>query len=270
MTGLVDADPPDGGGTLLAHWEGEPVAVWRSLWKAPAVEAHARVGSTNDRARELADAGAAPWTVILAEEQTRGRGRSGDAWHSPPGTGLWVSTLAPSGPTPEPCLPLLAGLAAAEALEAVTGAPVSIKWPNDLLMGGRKVGGILCESGGETVVVGVGLNVRTPEGGFPDELAGVATSAEAEAGCRVSRSALATRLLVGLRHRLEGRGQGKGGRLRPEELEALERRDALAGRRLECEAGSGVGRGLDAGGALRVERPDGSVIRVVAGSVRLA
>ena len=255
----------------LTHWEGEPVAVWSHLWGVPELEVHDTVGSTNDRVRERAGSGAAPWTVVLAEEQTRGRGRSGDGWHSPPGSGLWISTLVPVGTSSAPCLPLLVGLAAARALEeAAAGGEVGIKWPNDLMVGDRKVGGILCEGTGSSVVVGVGINVRTPPGGFPGSLRGVATSVEDEAGRRVSRATLATGLLNGLRTVMEKRGEEGVEELRPGEVEEVRRRDVLAGRRLVTGAGEGTGKGVDARGALLLERPDGTVARVVAGSVRLA
>lgn len=255
--------------SLRIDWEGEPVAVWRALWDVPEVEVHEQLGSTNDRARELASKGAAPWTVVLAEEQTRGRGRSGDAWHSPPGSGLWISTVVPAEGPPAPCLPLRVGLAAARATEEVSGVPVGIKWPNDLMIAGRKVGGILCERANGAVVAGVGINVRTPDEGFPPGLAAVATSAEVEAGRRVPRGGLATLLLVGLRDRL-GEAAGAGAeRLDADEMAELTHRDVLRGRRLRSETGEGTGRGIDAGGALRIERPDGRVERVVAGRVRL-
>jgi BirA family biotin operon repressor/biotin-[acetyl-CoA-carboxylase] ligase len=252
--------------SLRIDWEGEPVAVWRALWDVPEVEIHEQLGSTNDRARELASKGAAPWTVVLAEEQTRGRGRSGDAWHSPPGSGLWISTVVPAEGPPAPCLPLRVGLAAARATEEVSGVPVGIKWPNDLIIAGRKVGGVLCERADGAVVAGVGINVRTPDEGFPSRLAAVATSAEEEAGRRVPRGGLATLLLVGLRDRLGG---SEAERLDADEMAELTHRDVLMGRRLRSETGEGTGRGIDAGGALRIERPDGRVERVVAGRVRL-
>lgn len=264
-------------GSLLERWEGEEVAAWRTRWDVPALEVHASVGSTSDRLRVLAAGGARPWTVVLAEEQTRGRGRSGDAWHSPPGAGLWLSALVPVEPAPAPCLPLLVGLAAAGAVEEVSGARVGLKWPNDLVATAGegaerpydgKLGGILCEGGGRLVLVGVGINVRTPGDGFPPELAGVATSVEARAGGAVDRGRLATELLARLRA-LEARQTGMD-RLTGGEREELARRDVLAGRRVVSAAGEGTARGVDERGALRVERDDGEVVGVVAGSVRPA
>jgi BirA family biotin operon repressor/biotin-[acetyl-CoA-carboxylase] ligase len=206
---------------------------------------------------------------VVAEEQVKGRGRSGDVWHSPPGAGLWLSTLVAAAPDRASCLPLLVGLAAARAAEAVAELTVGIKWPNDLFLGDRKVGGILCEGGGDGVVVGVGINVRTPLGGFPEPLRQLATSVEATAGAPVSRSALAGRLLRELRGLAVERPTGLED-LTEEEVEELVRRDVLAGRRVRTGSGEGRARGVDARGALLVERPDGTVERVVAGSVRPA
>ncbi len=259
--------------SLMDRWEGAAVSSWRARWGVPELEVHESVGSTSDRLRVLAAGGAEPWTVVLAEEQTRGRGRSGDVWHSPPGAGLWLSTLVPVEPAPAPCLPLLVGLAAAGALEEAAGVEVGIKWPNDLVAAtasprAGKLGGILCEGGGRLVLVGVGINARTPEEGFPPELAGVATSVEEMAGRSVDRGRLATELLARLRG-LEDRSAGMD-RLTAPEREELARRDVLAGRRVVSAAGEGTARGVDERGALRVERDDGEVVGVVAGSVRPA
>ncbi|HSM61951.1 MAG TPA: biotin--[acetyl-CoA-carboxylase] ligase [Longimicrobiales bacterium] len=253
--------------TLPAHWEGEPVRVWASLWGIPLLEAHEVLDSTNDRARRLAAEGALPFTVVLAEEQTRGRGRSGAVWHSPPGAGLWMSVLLPAPAGPEtPHLPLLVGLAAARACEtALPEVRIGVKWPNDLEVAGRKVGGILCERVPTGVVAGIGLNVRVPPGGFPDELAGRATALETPGGTRVRRSALAGALLGELRALCHT----PGARLRPELLEELAGRDVLLGRRVDTrQAGEGRALGIAGDGALVLERPDGGEVRVVAGSVR--
>jgi BirA family biotin operon repressor/biotin-[acetyl-CoA-carboxylase] ligase len=251
---------------VLTHWDGEPVRVWARRWSAPVVEAHDTLGSTNDRARVLAEAGAGPFSVVLAEEQTRGRGRTGEVWHSPPGSGLWISTLLPSGGMPPAHLPLLVSVATARAVEAAcTGLKVGIKWPNDLEVNGRKVGGILCEHAHGPVIVGIGLNVRQRPEDFPAEIAHRATSLEAAACGRVSAGALTTDLLRELR-----RFSGKGGSAFPSEArEEMEVRDVLRGRPIVSQqVGRGVARGIDAKGALLVERPDGHQVRVVAGSVR--
>lgn len=251
---------------VLTHWDGEPVTVWARLWTSPVVEAHDTLGSTNDRARTLAQEGARSFSVVVADEQTRGRGRSGAAWHSPPGSGLWISTLLPSGALPPPHLPLLVGLAVARAAESVCPElSVGLKWPNDLEVKGRKVGGILCEHGHGRVIAGIGVNVRQRREDFPAELAHRATSLEAAACGRVSMGALATELMARL-HDVAG---GTGTQLDPYERREIEERDVLRGRPvITQQVGQGVARGIDAEGALVVERPGGTRVRVVSGSVR--
>jgi BirA family biotin operon repressor/biotin-[acetyl-CoA-carboxylase] ligase len=234
----------------------------------PRLDAYRVTGSTNDRAAELVASGCEPWTVVVADEQTAGRGRRGSQWWSPPGVGLWMSIVLPSLPEgAQAHLPLLVGLATAEAIEAcTTGVAVGIKWPNDLWVGERKLGGVLCETSGRAVVAGIGVNIGPPPGGFPGALAGVATALEMEAGKSMRRS----RLALSIVHAVEGRlAQPRDG-FDPGALAELRGRDALLGRALEWGSGRrGTGAGLDADGALLVTGPDGSVARVVAGSVRL-
>jgi BirA family biotin operon repressor/biotin-[acetyl-CoA-carboxylase] ligase len=252
---------------LLTHWEGEPVGVWEGVWSVPRLEAHDVLGSTNDRAWELARAGAPPYTVVVAERQTAGRGRGGARWHSPAGAGLWISVLLPvTGPVP-PHLPLLVGLAAARAVEAVCAElDVGLKWPNDLEVEGRKAGGVLCEGADGCVVAGLGLNVRQGPEEFPAELVGRAVSLETAAGHPVSRGALASALLAELRRA----GGTRVGPLPAAVRAELARRDVLRGRRVVSQqVGAGVARGIDEDGALLVERPDGARVRVLAGSVRI-
>jgi BirA family biotin operon repressor/biotin-[acetyl-CoA-carboxylase] ligase len=251
---------------LLTHWDGEPVRVWARVWDVPLLEAHDVLTSTNDRARELADEGAPPFTVVLADEQTAGRGRSGHAWHSAPGSGLCLSTLLPGAGAPPAHLPLLVGLATARAAESVSPhVGVGLKWPNDLVIRGRKVGGILCERHHGVVITGLGLNVRQRSTDFPPELGGQATSLEAASTGVVSVGALVTALVRELRALC----RRPTTMLRPELHEELAARDVLRGLEVVTQmAGAGVARGIDADGALLLERPDGTVQRVVAGSVR--
>ena len=249
----------------LTHWEGEPVRSWQEAWDVPLLEAYASVGSTNDRALELAAGGAGPFTVVVADEQARGRGRRGAAWHSPPGSGLWMSTVLPHEGAPR-WLPLVVGLAAAEAIEGATGAVgVGLKWPNDLILGVAKVGGILCEAASGVVVAGVGINLRAPRGGFPGPLSRTATALDMEGANSLSPSRLAGMIVDGLKARA---GPGAVD-LDPVTLGALRARDVLAGRSVHTEAlGPGTARGIDPSGALVLERPDGSRVPVSSGSVR--
>ncbi len=253
--------------SLLDRWEGEPVDSWRRTWRAPALEAHDVIDSTNDRARELADAGAAPFTVVIADEQTAGRGRSGRRWHSAPRSGLWISTLLPATWGAPAHLPLLVGLAAARAAE--TAAPpigvIGLKWPNDLMLRGRKVGGILCERHASGVVAGVGLNVRRLPDDFPPELRDIATSLEDSGGAGVSMAKLVTILLEELHALCERPPKLLGGEVRDE----LTARDVLVARVIDTEEhGAGTARGIDVDGALILERADGTRVRVLSGSVR--
>lgn len=246
-------------------YDGCPSETLAAAWDVPRVETWARVGSTNDRALALAVAGAAPGTTVVADEQTAGRGRRGAAWRSAPGCGLWMSVvLEPTAGDPR--LPLLVGVACAEGIEAVADdVEVEVKWPNDLLIGARKVGGILVERVSGTVVVGIGINVRLPAEGFASELATRATVLEVESGKRLARSELAGQVLAVLTARLAAAAPFE------QALRALTGRDALLDRAVSTEdKGDGVARGVDASGALVLERADGSRVRVVSGSVRPA
>lgn len=248
----------------LTHWEGEPVRVWEGLWGVSEVEAWASLTSTNDRGRERSRLGAVPWVVIIADEQTQGRGRSGRRWHSPRGMGLWMSFLVRRHQAGEGALtPLLAGLATARAIERATGLVVGVKWPNDLWIGGSKVAGVLCESVGSQVVVGVGVNVRQRPEDFPPELRHLATSVEAAAGTSLSRGRLAGGILNEARTLLDRPAP----RLEPALVDELRRRDVLGGRPLRVEGRRGIGAGVDALGRLLLETAPGDIRPVVAGHV---
>ncbi len=152
--------------------------------------------STNDLARAMARDGAPEGTIVVAEEQTGGKGRAGRKWQSPPGTGLLFSLiLRPDLLPPEtPMLTLVSAVAVARAISASTGVTPRIKWPNDLLIGDRKVCGILTEMAGEMdrvdfVVVGIGINVNLGLSGTPQGLEGV-SSLDIEAGRRLDRPSI--------------------------------------------------------------------------------
>jgi BirA family biotin operon repressor/biotin-[acetyl-CoA-carboxylase] ligase len=224
------------------------------------------VGSTMDLLHSLAADGAEAGTVVLAGEQTGGRGSRGRAWQSPPG-GLWLSALfRPRGAAGVEVFGLRVGLAVANALETLgLGVPVGIKWPNDLMVGDRKVGGILCEARwqGESlswVVAGVGINVANP---IPDDLAAIATAlAERLPGITpdVVEPAVTTRLRT---------LAAPSDRLAPVELSGLRQRDWLNGRRLRSPA-PGTASGISDEGALLVRSESGATVAVRAGTVELA
>ena len=249
----------------LAEWQGEPLEHWRVEWGVPRVEIYASVGSTNDRALALATDGGNGFAVVIADEQTRGRGRRGAAWHSPAGAGLWMSVVLPWKETASH-VTLLVGLAVAEAIElAAPGVRVGIKWPNDVWIGGRKVGGILCESTGGGVVAGIGLNLlAAATEGLPLDLIDRVTSLQVESGKALSRSVLVGFIVRALRSRLAA-GSGLDGTT----LRELSARDVLARCAVATdEHGPGIALGIGADGALLLERPGGSRVRVMAGSVR--
>ncbi len=223
------------------------------------------VPSTNDAARELVRAGAAHGTVVVAEEQSRGRGTKGRPWHSPRGRGLYASFLlrwdAAGGPGESfPLLPLAAGLAAADAILETAGVEARLKWPNDLVHGRRKLGGILTEGvfrpgAPGHAVVGIGLNVNHEEADFPADLRTAATSVRLITG----RAADIEDLLAGLCRRLESwynsliRGDREG------IVRAAEARMAFSpgtGMRATTAGGEigGTYRGLGPDGRLRLER----------------
>lgn len=164
--------------------------------------------TTNNRARELALEGAPEGTLVIAEKQTAGRGRRGKVWESPLGTGIWMSlVLRPQiMPAEASVLTLLCGLATAEAIEAETGLSAGIKWPNDILINGKKAVGILTEMDCEMsqvhfVIPGIGINVNTAS--FPPEIAEIATSLYLECGKTVSRRRLVHKVLERLEEHYE-------------------------------------------------------------------
>lgn len=254
---MNDAQP------TLRVFDGRDVEQLRRAWSAPAVEAWAEIGSTSDRAAQLARDGAARGTVVLADAQTAGRGRQGAPWISGPECGLWMSiVLDPSDACPQ--LPLIVGVAAAEGIESVVPeAHVRVKWPNDLLIDDRKLGGILTERSAGRVVVGIGVNVRPPPDTGGLDWPATAIALDSITGEPLSRSALAGAVIQRLFDYLSSASPSRRA------LAALASRDALAGRRIDTdEHGPGTARGIHPDGSLALERPDGTGVRVRAGSVR--
>jgi BirA family biotin operon repressor/biotin-[acetyl-CoA-carboxylase] ligase len=220
---------------------------------------HRTIGSTNARAQELAVAGAPHGTIVTAGEQTAGRGRQGRAWATPAGTALAVSVVLRE---PPPLLTLAAGLAVADVAAALdsAGRQPAIKWPNDVLLDGRKLAGILAEGRLQErwAVLGIGVNVAIPQEAFPPELRERATSL-GRAPADVEQT-LAT-LLTALERWLDTPTD--------ELLDAYRERDALAGRTVSWEGGSGVADGIADDGRLRVRTDDGGERLLDAGEVHL-
>ena len=212
------------------------------------------VPSTNERARELAQTGAPHGTLVTAGEQTAGRGRQGRGWVTPPGTALAASLVLREH---DLLLPLRAGLAVAD----VAGPRARVKWPNDVLLDGRKVAGVLAEGRPQEgwAVLGIGVNVALDPSALPPEVAALAGTLG-----RPARALEPTlrELLAALGRRLAEAPSAT--------LAALRERDALLGAEVRWEGGSGVGAGIDHSGALLVEAPGGVRERLTAGEVHLA
>jgi BirA family transcriptional regulator, biotin operon repressor / biotin---[acetyl-CoA-carboxylase] ligase len=219
---------------------GAPRVHWRST------------DSTNERARELAAAGAPHGTLVTAGEQTAGRGRQGRAWTAPAGSAVLMSVVLREF---SELLPLAAAVATCDALPL----DCRIKWPNDVWAAERKLAGILAEARPQEgwAVLGIGLNVTTEE--FPPELREIATSLRLE-GVDAHPESVVEALVEALDHRL----QDDAG----EVLAAWRERDALSGRQVRWAGGEGVAHGIDDSGALLVETVDG-LVTLEAGEVHL-
>ena len=213
---------------------------------------HRLTDSTNERAKELAAAGAPHGTLVTADEQSAGRGRQGRAWTAPPRSALLMSVLLREL---DELLPLVAAVAVADALP-VTAA---IKWPNDVWVHERKIAGILVEGRPQAgwAVLGIGLNVATRE--FPAELEGLATSLRL-AGAEADVEQVLAGVLASLERWLSAPAS--------DVLAAWRARDVLNGQQVRWPSGEGVANGIDDAGALIVETDSGRVT-LDAGEVHL-
>ncbi len=232
-----------------------------------------KIDSTNRVALQLGHEGEAHGTVVLAEEQSAGRGREGRAWHSERASGIYMTVLLRPeiSPTEAPLLTLLAGLAARDAIAEQTGITPDLRWPNDLLLGGKKLGGILTEMHAEPerirfVIIGIGLNVNHAR--MPDKLEEIATSLRMETGRSHSRLELAVKLLGRLEsYYNQFLKQGSRSILdRFAEVSSFAR-----GKRVRIANGRetfvGTTDGLAPNGLLRVKREDGRIETVISGDV---
>jgi BirA family biotin operon repressor/biotin-[acetyl-CoA-carboxylase] ligase len=233
-----------------------------------------KTDSTNRVALELAFAGEEEGAVVLAEEQTAGRGRAGRKWHSEVGSGIYVTVLLRPrlSPVQAPLLTILAGLSLHAAILAQTGLNTELKWPNDILIGGKKLGGILTEMHAEPtqvrfVIVGIGVNVNQEK--FPPELSSIATSLRKESGNFHSRLELLVRLLREFE-------SDYNRFLREGPAYVVERFGEVSqfasGKRVHVDTGRetyvGITSGLTTDGLLRVKKEDGQVITIIAGDVK--
>ena len=232
-----------------------------------------KTDSTNRIGMELGNGGELEGAVVLAEEQTAGRGRAGRSWHSERAAGIYVTLLLRPkiSPMQAPLLTMMAGLSAQSAIQAQTGLQLDLKWPNDLILNGKKLGGILTEMYADTtlvrfVIVGVGINVNQEK--FPGDLSGIATSLRVESGKNQSRLELLARLLREF--------ETDYNRFLREGAKSVTSRFVKAssyavGKKVRVTNGSesfaGVTAGLAPEGLLQVEREDGKVVTVIAGDV---
>jgi BirA family transcriptional regulator, biotin operon repressor / biotin---[acetyl-CoA-carboxylase] ligase len=228
---------------------------------------HFRVtDSTNERARELALAGAPGGTVVTAEEQTSGRGRRGRAWAAPPGKALLYSAILRPLGREHGLLPLAVPLAVCEAVEALASLECRVKWPNDVWIGESKAAGVLLEARPpDWAVIGIGLNLAVEPAEFPSDLRWPATS--------VGQGVTTGAALASVNERLGLWVNAAPGRV----LEEFAARDALRGREIHWEgagadfpSGAGRAEGIDDRGNLLVTTEDGQRLSLGAGEVQLA
>jgi len=234
----------------------------------------AEIDSTNRYARQLAANGAREGEIVIAEEQTQGRGRLGRRWQSPPFANIYFSVILRPRlvPADAPQITLMAAVAVAEAVDSFITQSATIKWPNDILVGGKKLAGILTEATCDPkrvdyVILGIGVNVNYRLAAMPDEIRARATSVAELTGKSVSRESFLRRLIHDL-DRCYGELEESGFALLAPRWEA---HFGLRGKRVRVElldqivAGRAIG--IDRDGALLVEDEQGAVKRVIAGDV---
>ena len=276
--GYVIQSSPRGGyrlsGSVDRPYPWEVIDGLRSARFGHSVHYFVSISSTQDEARRLAEKGVEEGTVVVAEEQVVARGRLGRAYCTPPG-GLWLSlVLRPRrSPGEVGSLPLLAAVAVGRAVQEVTGLEVTVKWPNDLLLKGRKAVGVLVELMSEQdlvryAVVGIGVNVNLTPSDLPPELRNAATSLKKEVGSEVSRLILFRKIMERMEE-LYDRYMEYGA---AEMIRAWRSLPTILGEWVEVDDGTDKWEGeavdLDQDGALLV-RVDGRLRRVVAGDIRL-
>ena len=239
------------------------------------VDWHASLPSTMDAAREAADRGAAEGLVVIADRQTAGRGRRGRVWSSPPGAGLYLSFVLrpPQTMTGQPLslLTLAAGVAVRAAILRACGVAADLKWPNDLLAGGRKLAGILAESAGlataaSAIVLGIGVNAG--RAALPADVEERATSLEAETGAPIDRARVLEEICAAVLSTYAALRDGGANDILREWRSAA---PSAVGALVEWSSSTGVRQGVTAGiddhGALLV-RVGAGVERVISGDVR--
>jgi BirA family transcriptional regulator, biotin operon repressor / biotin---[acetyl-CoA-carboxylase] ligase len=266
---------PGGCEEPLDRWEGRTISELAAEWGVSCLLVCRRVGSTNDLAYSMAQNGAPDRSCVLAEEQQAGRGREGRTWESRPGLGVWLSLVLRPGVVGDPgILPLLIGVAVARAIDPYCRPAIpQVKWPNDILVAGRKLAGILCEASWDRdrlafFVAGLGINVHHLEADFAPELRSSAASLWLMAGRNPSRVEVAGAVVRAVCEAL------RTPVLDAETLAELERRDALLGKQITVSGGDGrslqgVAAGISPEGSLLLRTDGGNVRSVRSGTVRL-
>jgi BirA family biotin operon repressor/biotin-[acetyl-CoA-carboxylase] ligase len=241
----------------------------RQSWRQP-VSYFATLDSTMLEAARLAEAGCAHGTVVIADEQTAGQGRHGRRWHSEPGAGLYASIVLRPDLRPDslPVLTLALGLAAADAIADTSDLKCDLRWPNDVMLEGRKVAGILVQLLDSVAIAGIGINVNHVT--FPKEIAAEATSLRIVSNRLYSREQLLVTLLEAVERNF-GVLAGEDGRQKI--LMMFSRRSSYArNKRVTVEQGhstvEGTTAGLDPSGFLILRKDDGTEDLVLAGGVR--
>ena len=234
------------------------------------------VHSTNDLAKRYLEQNVQDGLVLIADSQTQGRGRLGRAWHSAPGVGLYLSVvLKPRLETEHlPQLTLLAGLATVIAVNSFAGQKARLKWPNDILLNGKKLAGVLCEyclpaQGDPAVILGIGVNVNHAAQSFPEDLRAIATSLRIETGNRFDRQALLLAILRNLDHEYETYLLGGEQSV----LKKWSDHTDMFGKKIRITKGPavihGTALGLDSWGKLRVRTETGEEVGCDSGEVSL-
>lgn len=253
--------------------EAELKSVIKTQWAGQNLTYLEKVDSTNNEARRLAEQGAPNGALVVAELQTAGKGRRGRSWTSPPGTGIWMSLLLRPDFAPEHAsmLTLVAAMAVETGVGEMTGLDCQIKWPNDIVLNGKKICGILTEMSTEEdcirhVVVGIGINVNIRE--FPEEIGRTATSLAIVSGKEVRRAPLVDAVL---------RAWEKYYACYRETLDMSALRETYNARLVNCGREvrvlapkgeySGISHGINDGGELLVETEDGELREVMSGEV---
>lgn len=239
------------------------------------VKYFSEIDSTNKTALELADQDCPHGTLVVANKQTGGKGRRGRSWYSPD-SGIWMSIILQRRFSLQRAaeLTLLTSIAVRRAIQSITGLPIQIKWPNDLLMNGRKICGILAEirADGETVhhaVVGIGINANAPTEDFPESLREVATSIYAESGQSLNKCKLTAQILYEFEPLYEQLISGKSSfaKLLPEWKSASDTLGKMIKVLTPRHTYEGIALDIDELGVLYLQLKSGEVVQIHSGDV---